>query len=785
MPTEAAFRLAEAVGLFAPLSALIDRDAAATANDAPSEPGRISSRSLPSIWRWLSEEVEPDIAGGIIEMFARAAVGSPASGESPLDALPKLRVELGRAAMGVLEQQPPGELADLLGSRRAAHDARLVAQAFAICQDIEKLRALSFVEKGAPPPAAVELARDVAVREPECAAALACVAVALVQRTADAAPILFALAKRREEFRLDKSALAPALAAAVEAACTRGAAQLSVGASPDAALVAVRERARDVADLSAALRGHVSEDWPRRWNHRLGELGRTLDELCADYAGTVRNVLSCPDLGLEAEAAATAAAAAKFLNDAESVASILRFETARRQAVSQVQRELEGPAVDAAEERLRGLAQRSISQAERYVELRAQVIELFQDKLAARAWSRRGRRIIGRPTFAEYVLAAIEPVLVDDDGSTLRDGQIARELIEELWDWSGANGLQEARAEAADGFAAEREQDPAAAFEYVVRHRRALAQAAREAAETTSSFAPETRGNFRPQLSVIAALLAAESKIRNRLDVWPPKIKHVMEEHVAGVRELHDALTATWSEIEPALLVLVMARLERPWHVLRILERIARANSDTLVEATEFVAIGEILIDRAEVDARCFRVAHGEPINADRIITALERFAGVASGMTEEFQIRRNGVWGSRLYTLKARAARDLEALCGSAVELVDAITPRVSHSGGKWSADASHTVDDVRIMAAAQLCRFLRCSKVLDHRAAFAGARSKAMTRIEGRLTSQVEALLTLAHAGEVRDQALAQLRALASVVAEFEGREAGDILLRRAAAA
>jgi hypothetical protein len=785
MPTETAFKFVEAVGFFAPLSPLIDRAEPQEPDASGAELGRVSSRSLPPIWRWLSQTVAPDIAARLVETVAKAAIGSQAPSAGVVASLPGLREELGRAAAAAFENSPFDDIVEEIGSQRAARDALLVARALVISDTIERVRALALSEKSPLPPDVIEIVREVAEREPDSVAALACLILGQIGRAADIVPVVLALAKRRDENRLDKSALAPAMFAAIEIACGRGARDLRPGAPPRDALAAAQRRSREIAELSTALRGHVTEEWTRRLHLRVGQIDRVMEALCIECLGVVRHALTCPEPALNADGAALAADAAAFLIEAKPIGAALRFEKARRRALSEVVHELDSPAADAAEERLRALAIRSPADAERYVELRARLVEAFQDAGAARAWSRRGRRIIGRPTFAEIVLGVVEPVIADDDGARIRDGQIEREFVEALWSWAGSGPLKSEREIAETGFAAEREREPRVAFERVVKHRQELAQAARSALERESGFAPTIRGDVRAQLAAFSALLGGEREIRARLESWPARVKHVVEEHIVAVRELHDALAATTPEVEPSLLILVMGRLERPWHVLRMLDRIARTNNDTLIEATEFVAVGEILIDRAEADARCFRPARGEPIHADKVLAALERFAGVASGMTEEFQIRRNGRWGSRLYTLKTRAARDLEEMCKSAMDVVNAVTPRVSHAGGKWSADVSRPIDESEIATAAQFARFLRGSKVLDHRAAFAGARTNAMSRIDARLTSQVEALLTLAHSGESRDEALAHLRALAAVVGEFEGREAGEIVLRRAAAA
>jgi hypothetical protein len=88
-------------------------------------------------------------------------------------------------------------------------------------------------------------------------------------------------------------------------------------------------------------------------------------------------------------------------------------------------------------------------------------------------------------------------------------------------------------------------------------------------------------------------------------------------------------------------------------------------------------------------------------------------------------------------------------------------------------------------VREAAQRARFLRRTKSLDHRAAFAGARSRAVSVLDARFDDQIKGLLDMAHAGVRRDAALTHLNALAEVISEFRGEEAAHILQRRAAAA
>lgn len=784
LPSATAFKLAEAAGLFAPLSPLIDRRAEADRDHGDRAPGRIAASSLPAVWKWLSKSAAPEATGGFIEAFARAALGTGLAPSSLQSSLPRLRAAIGREALKAADGLAADDLEPTLGSRRAAVDALFVARVLSLCEQLPSLRPPG--DGSELPQSLIRAARELVDREPEARAVVACFVLAQVRRTADATPLLLALARRRDEHKLDKSDLAPALTAAIELSCQRNADVLErESTAPGAALDAVTERARDVVELAASLRGRVTDDWVRRLNARLARSDHRIDRLCETYSLCVREALTAGEAELQQGLVRHAVEAALFLTGGSAVAATLKFEESRARAIGDIVRDLTASA-DTVEERLRALAAASIDAAELSVDLRGRIVGLFLDQRAGRAWGRRGRQIIGRPSFEERVFAPLEPIIVDDGAAPVRGGLVARSTVETFWRWATEGPLAEESAAAEAAHAAACAGDPSAAEAVLAAYRSSLAEAARGLVESQGEGLDlRDRKAGLAQLGSLAAALACEARIQALLATWPERLKHVAEPQIAEVRALHDMLAVERPEVEPSLLLLVMARLERPWQILRMLERIAKTNSDILVEATEFVSVGEVLIDRAEADAACFRTLPSEPFVADRVLPALERFAGVVSGMTEEFQIRRNGIWGGRLYALKARGARDLEEICKAAVEWVEAATPRATQPNGAWSADVSRPPEAYVVSTAAEYARFLRGSKVLDQRAAFAGARGAAMTRIEGRLSAHVESLLDFAHAGEFREESLAALRAVASVVGEFEGAESRDVLLRRAAAA
>ncbi|MGD2134385.1 MAG: hypothetical protein PVI23_16465, partial [Maricaulaceae bacterium] len=670
----------------------------------------------------------------------------------------------------------------------AAGDALLIVRLWSEWSVVERLQASAsnadFTER------ARELIAEENAADPDAAAALACAAVALFDKDVDPSEFVVDLVRKRDQHRVDQTLFVFALNVAVLRTCQRGQGEVhAADVAPERLTEIAVARAEAVKSMRAHLQGHVTTAWMREFSDQIISSSEAFAGRCKAYARDILSVATPP----ESNAAAVVrmqecAARAQFLVDAERASGLLRFDVSRQAALNDVRDWLDRSGVDAIEKMLARLARTSLADAERWLDGLAELVQIVEDDRAARAWERRGRRIIGRPSFEESVLAPLEPLLIDDPRVLLRRGQISRDLVETAWSRVVGDQLADSLASAREKFQAQRDDDPASAARVVNRFREELClELGFLVDEGAGAFGGrgQSQVSDQMQLTDAAAILGAVGEIDAALAEWPARVRHVEHDHVLTIRALHEQLSATWPEIGPALLLVVMDRLERPWHVLRALERIARTRRDTVIEATEFSSIGEVLIDIAEEAASAF--APGEPgrFQERPAIAALEVFAGIASGMTEEFDIRKNGAWGRRLYALKTRAARHLEAICNAAVEAVEEITPRHALANGQWAAAPEEHLDPDDVETAAEYAAFLRESKVLDQRAAFAGARAKALSAVEGRLESQIDALLRDAHANDERQGALAQLEALAIVVAAFEGEDAGQIVRRRAAAA
>lgn len=280
----------------------------------------------------------------------------------------------------------------------------------------------------------------------------------------------------------------------------------------------------------------------------------------------------------------------------------------------------------------------------------------------------------------------------------------------------------------------------------------------------------------------LAAVLAATPTLDRAFHDTPRKIEELQESVIGNVRRAYEELRSEHVEAGPCLLLILGARLVRPAQVMRALRRIAGQSRDYLVEGTDFSIVGDWLLDEAEAEISIF-VQDGQC--AEIVLRAVERFAAIVAGMTDEFEIHKTGAWGKRLFAMRARAASILERHCAKAVSCVEAVTPRRGDMRfGAKSLVLDKPLEASAIRAAVDAVTFLRVTSAIAERAAFASARTKALNQISDRLNLQADALIAAAGAEEPerRDVAIAHMEAIVALVTVLDGRNPASVLMRRA---
>ena len=183
-----------------------------------------------------------------------------------------------------------------------------------------------------------------------------------------------------------------------------------------------------------------------------------------------------------------------------------------------------------------------------------------------------------------------------------------------------------------------------------------------------------------------AVLLRTAGPVREGLREVPEMVKDPTDKLLVYIRDAYEAALAVEPDAGVWFLYFVMERFKRPWYILRVFQRLDRRGDDFLVSRTDTSGIGDALLK----DAEYFVDQIKPPTNmeeAEASVEALKHFAAVTMGMTREFNIRKDGPWGQKLFALRADAARAL-----SVVTFMPSVTGRM-HEATKVRSPSTSTM--------------------------------------------------------------------------------------------
>lgn len=282
----------------------------------------------------------------------------------------------------------------------------------------------------------------------------------------------------------------------------------------------------------------------------------------------------------------------------------------------------------------------------------------------------------------------------------------------------------------------------------------------------------------------LATILRAAPVLRVAVADIPQSISELTEEISQTLRDRYDAACATDPDAGVWFLYLVMARLARPWAILRVFEKIVRRDDDFLISRTDVATIGDALLEDAAFHVSGFADIPATLESARDMAQALTQFATVTVGMSREIGIRKDGGWGRQIMALRQRASAQMEAVHAAALAQLDKTVPdphkplpaRLKLSGEALEAAAGR----LEI-----LCTFLRLTRDDASRAAVGGAHAAVLERVNQRFDMAAETLLGLMRA-QPGDPLLNERAAvLARLMTALGQQDNASVFLRRAAAA
>lgn len=290
-------------------------------------------------------------------------------------------------------------------------------------------------------------------------------------------------------------------------------------------------------------------------------------------------------------------------------------------------------------------------------------------------------------------------------------------------------------------------------------------------------------GDFRA-VRDLAAILRAAPVLRKAMADIPPSIAELDEGLSQTLRDRYDAACAADPDAGVWFLYLVMARLVRPWAILRVFEKIARRDDDFLLSRTDVSTIGDALLEDAAYYVSAFADIPASNEAAQEMATALTQFATVTVGMSREIGIRKDGGWGRQIMALRQRASAQMEAIHAAALAQLDKTVPD-PHKALPARLILSGDALENAATRMEVFCTFLRLTRDDASRAAVGGAHAGVLDRMNQRLDMASGAVLAQMRSGQ-GDSALTERAAvIARLMTAMGQQESAAVFLRRAAAA
>ncbi|WP_440957500.1 hypothetical protein ACFELO_09365 [Oceanicaulis sp. LC35] len=311
--------------------------------------------------------------------------------------------------------------------------------------------------------------------------------------------------------------------------------------------------------------------------------------------------------------------------------------------------------------------------------------------------------------------------------------------------------------------------------------------------ETVDSLKEEPKENkrLRHQLGVkdfdevrsVAGLLMSVPALREALDGLPEEIEKMDDEVCAELRDRYEQAIEEQPESGVWVLLMTMARVQKPWRMLRVFERIARRDDDFLLTHTDMSSVGEALLSDAEFYLKGFKLTPKTPDQVARCVQAVTQFAAVTVGMTREIGIRKDGAWGKRLFELRNAASQQMELIHEEARRMFEHALPETGPR--RRTRDIPHPGDPVFDEAEA-VCGFLYQIKDDAARAAVGNAHAHLLEDFRETAEKLGEDILARLRRNVSDDEEAdrVRLREVTRFLDVLGMREAGAVLLRRAAA-
>ncbi|MFC3230332.1 hypothetical protein ACFOGJ_23985 [Marinibaculum pumilum] len=406
------------------------------------------------------------------------------------------------------------------------------------------------------------------------------------------------------------------------------------------------------------------------------------------------------------------------------------------------------------------------------------------------------------PTPLRLFCNAFQDLLSMEEPQVKRPGRIARSSIMPVWNWISTELLPERapqlEAEIRDAILAEdAETRDTLVLELQSEAAEAMTAAIAEL-EPLTEKKPKKRQALATRLGLArriddAAEMAEILKIAEPLGKLqaqlPRPIPDLSDQMIGVIKKAYDWFTENRAEHAVYVILIVMARLEKPETVLRIGRALSWRMDDTLLSNTDLAITGDLLVGDLErlSDSIVQQVRERGP--AEKIAETLKTFTAAFSALTKEIGIRREGRWGKRLLAMRAKISEAMTGELGQWEKVMAAGLPQARDTRtGFYSPDIRRPPQEDKSATLMRFAELMSGVRTSADACAFGNEYRSAQAGLTKELDQYVEKLydrLRSAEDPELKAHGVAFHRITVELTRILSGEDAASIVMRRGKAA
>lgn len=406
------------------------------------------------------------------------------------------------------------------------------------------------------------------------------------------------------------------------------------------------------------------------------------------------------------------------------------------------------------------------------------------------------------PTPLRLFCNTFQDLLSMEEPQNKRPGRVARSSIMPIWNWVTTDLMPERapalEAQIRDAILANDDETRDALVLELQGEASELIAAAVAGLEPITEKNPKKRKALSNRLGLerriddaaeVAEILKIAEPLGKLQAQLPRPIADLTDPMLNIIKRSYDWFTEHRPEHAVYVILIVMARLEKPETVLRIGRALSWRMDDTLLSNTDLAITGDLLVGDLERLAASIAQQVREQGPAEKISTTIKAFTAAFSALTNEIGIRREGRWGKRLLAMRGTISQAMAVELGKWEKVFGGGLPQARDTrSGFVSPDLRRPPHEERTAALYRFVELLEGVRTSADACAFANEYRSANAGLTKELDQYVSKLydrLRAAEDPELKANGVAFHKIAVELTRMVSGEEAASIVMRRGKAA